>query len=82
MLTEGQKQFYAENGYVVVRGLLAPDEAALYRRETHALAERLSALRNINSTWGSASTVTDKPTSLLHCPRVFSSIVRLFPAFW
>ena len=67
MLTEEQKQFYADNGYVVVRGLLTPEEAAAYRQETHDLAERLSAIRNINSTWGSASTVTDKPTSLLHC---------------
>jgi len=67
MLTEDQKQFYADNGYVVVRGLLTPEEAAAYRRETHDLAQRLSAQRDINSTWGSANTVTDKPTSLLHC---------------
>ncbi len=67
MLTEEQKQFYADNGYVVVPGLLTPAEAAMYRQETHDLAERLSAQRNINSTWGSASTVTDKPTALLHC---------------
>ena len=67
MLTEEQKHFYTDNGYVVVRGLLTPEEAALYRQETHDLAERLSALRNINSTWGSANTVTDKPTALLHC---------------
>ncbi len=67
MLTDEQKLFYADNGYVVVRGLLAPDEAAAYRQEAHDLAERLSALRSINSTWGSANTVTDKPTQLLHC---------------
>ncbi len=67
MLTEDQKQFYADNGYVVVRGLLSPEEAATYRQETHALAERLSAQRNIDSTWGSADTVTTKKTSLLHC---------------
>ncbi len=67
MLTETQKQFYVDNGYVVVRGLLTPEEAAQYRQETHDLAQRLSAQRDINSTWGSASTVTDKPTALLHC---------------
>jgi len=67
MLTEEQKQFYADNGYVVVRGLLTPEEAALYRKETHALAERLSRQRDIDSTWGSANTVTEKKTSLLHC---------------
>ena len=67
MLTTEQKQFYADNGYVVVRGLLTSEEAGMYRQEAHDLATRLSAIRNINSTWGSANTVTDKPTSLLHC---------------
>lgn len=67
MLTDEQKQFYADNGYVLVPGLLTPEEAAFYRQETHDLAQRLSALRSINSTWGSANTVTDKPTLLLHC---------------
>ena len=67
MLTEEQKQFYAENGYVLVRGLLSPDEAAAYRKETHDLAQRLSATRDIGAGWGSAKEVTDKPTQLLHC---------------
>jgi len=67
MLTEEQKQFYAENGYVLVRGLLSPDEAAAYRQETHDLAQRLSATRDIGAGWGSAKEVTDKPTQLLHC---------------
>ena len=68
MLTEEQKSFYAENGYVVVKGLLTPDEAAAYRKETHDLAERLSAVQNINSTWGSADLVSKgKETKLLHC---------------
>jgi len=67
MLTDEQKQFYADNGYVLVPGLLAPAEAAAYRQEAHDLAQRLSAIRSINSTWGSANTVTDKPTQLLHC---------------
>ncbi len=67
MLTDEQKQFYADNGYVLVPGLLTPEEAAMYRQEAHDLAHRLSAVREINSTWGSANTVTDKPTQLLHC---------------
>ena len=67
MLTDEQKQFYADNGYVLVPGLLTPQEAADYRQESHELSRRLSAIRNINSTWGSASSVTDKPTALLHC---------------
>ncbi len=68
MLTEEQKAFYAENGYVLVPGLLTPDEAADYRRETHALAERLNAVRGeINATWGSATDAAAPTTKLLHC---------------
>ena len=68
MLTDEQKQFYADNGYVLVPGLLTPEEAAAYRQETHDLAQRLSAVREINATWGSADSVTKgKATQLLHC---------------
>lgn len=69
MLTPEQKEFYAENGYVVVRGLLSPDEAANYRNECHALANRLQEIRNIDATWGSARGIAgaDQKTSVLHC---------------
>jgi phytanoyl-CoA hydroxylase len=68
MLSEEQTAFYNDNGYLIVRGLLTPEEAAFYRRETHALAERLSKIRSIDSTWGSARDLASgKPTQLLHC---------------
>ena len=68
MLTDQQKQFYADNGYVLVPGLFTPEEAALYRKEAHDLAQRLSAVREINATWGSADSVAKgKATQLLHC---------------
>ncbi len=68
MLTDDQKQFYADNGYVLVPGLLSPEEAALYRHEAHELSRRLSAVRDINAAWGSAaSAAMGKKTSLLHC---------------
>ncbi len=68
MLTDEQIAFYQENGYVLVPGLLTPGEAADYRRETHALMGRLSALRNINATWGSAKDIAGgAATQLLHC---------------
>lgn len=68
MLTAEQKQFYADNGYVVVPGLLSPDEAAFYRKEAHDLSARLSAIRNIDASWGSAAAeAMGKKTSLLHC---------------
>lgn len=67
-LTEEQKAFYAENGYVHVSGLLTPEEAAALRAETHALMERLSALRSIDATWGSAKDIAGgAATQLLHC---------------
>ena len=68
MLTEEQKAFYRENGYVVARGLLTPGEAADYRREAHTLAARLAERRSIDATWGSADALArGKPTQLLHC---------------
>lgn len=69
MLTYEQKQFYKENGYVVVPGLLSPDEAALYRRECHDLAARLQRIRDIDATWGSARGLAraEQKTSVLHC---------------
>ena len=68
MLTDEQKAFYAENGYVHVPGLLTPEEAAYYRQETHCLMERLSALRNIDATWGAAREMTgETKTVLQHC---------------
>ena len=68
MLTTDQKQFYADNGYVVVPGLLSPAEAAHYRAEAHELSRRLSAIRDTNAAWGSASEVSmGKKTQLLHC---------------
>ncbi|MBV9848584.1 MAG: phytanoyl-CoA dioxygenase family protein, partial [Armatimonadetes bacterium] len=68
MLTDEQKAFYQENGYVLVPGLLTPAEAACYRQETHDLAARLAARRNIDATWGSAKDLTHgKQTQLLHC---------------
>ncbi len=69
MLTKEQKEFYAENGYVLVKGLFSRDEAAVYRAECHDLANRLQAKRNIDATWGSAKEISDaaKKTSLLHC---------------
>lgn len=57
---------YAENGYVLVKGLLDKDEAKAYREECHALVERLN--RDIDPTWGSARELTmGTPTELRHC---------------
>lgn len=68
MLTDEQLGFYNENGYVLVPGLLNPDEAAAYRRETHELMARLSAIRDIDATWGSAKDIAGgTATQLLHC---------------
>ena len=53
---------------MLVPGLLTPDEAAMYRQETHDLAARLSERRSIDATWGSADSVTqgqeDVPAAL------------------
>jgi ectoine hydroxylase-related dioxygenase (phytanoyl-CoA dioxygenase family) len=69
MLTSEQKQFYADNGYVHVKGLFSKDEAAQYRQECHDLATRLQAKRSIESTWDSAKNVSGAvmATRILHC---------------
>jgi phytanoyl-CoA hydroxylase len=68
MLTEEQTAFYRENGYVVVRGMFTPEECAAFREECHALAERLSRIRSIDATWGSARGLDGaQETKVLHC---------------
>ena len=68
MLTEDQRAFYEDNGYVLVPGLLTPQEAAMYRQECHALADRLSAIGTVDATWGSAKDIAGGVTTQLrHC---------------
>lgn len=72
MLTGEELEFYRENGYLLVKGLLTSEEAAECRRECHALAERLSAQQSIDATWGSAraAVAEAKETKVLHCHNV------------
>ncbi|CAN5885339.1 phytanoyl-CoA dioxygenase family protein [soil metagenome] len=65
MLTEEQRTFYRENGYLLVEGLLSREEAGVLREACHALAERLSTHKDIDATLGSAE--SERKTSLLHC---------------
>ena len=69
ILTPEQKAFYDENGYVLVKGLLRPDEASDYRRECHSLAARLMERRSIDATWGSARAAVAgaQDTVIHHC---------------
>jgi len=67
-MTEEQKKFYRDNGFILIKGLLSRDEAAAYREECHALAARLQKIRNINATWSSAKNMAPgQETQLLHC---------------
>lgn len=66
--------FYQQNGYIHVPGLLTPDEAAGYRAELHALAERMGPT---DGTWAS---MKDAGTSLTHAHDVHfrsAAITRL-----
>ncbi len=60
-LSPEQIDFYQKNGYVHVEGLLTPEEAAAYRDELHALAERQGSN---DGTW---SSVKDTGTQIMHC---------------
>ena len=60
-LTPAESAFYAANGYVHVPGLLTRDEAAAFRAELHALADRREYS---DATWAS---VKDSGAKLTHC---------------
>ncbi len=67
-LTADQKAFYAENGYILVKGVFPKEEAAEFRKEAHALADRLQKFKPIDATW--ASVRKDEPakkTIIYHC---------------
>ena len=42
MLSESQKAFYRDNGYILIENLISKDEAAALRAECHHLAEALT----------------------------------------
>lgn len=70
-LTEEQENFYAANGYLLVRGLFSPEEAAAFRAEAHAIIDRVSQRASVEATWGSAREAAGKSdTQLLHCHNV------------
>lgn len=52
MLTEDQVSFYRDNGYLLVKGMLDPDEAKALREECHDLAHRLARNGVVDPTWG------------------------------
>ena len=58
-LSDEQKAFYEQNGYVHVQGMITPEEAAAYRAELHALAARQGSN---DATWtsvkGTGTTIT------------------------
>jgi phytanoyl-CoA hydroxylase len=58
-------EFYRDNGYLLVKGLLGKAEARAYREECHAL---LGRLRPTDPTWGSARAIDGaRATELRHC---------------
>lgn len=61
MLAVEQKKFYDEQGYVLIEGLLGPDEAMALRAEMHHLSERIG---RSDGTWDS---VRDQGTTISHC---------------
>ena len=72
MLSPEQVGLYREQGFLLVKGVLSKAEAAEIRAECHALAERLSAHKNMDATWGSAreGVMGATETQILHCHNV------------
>jgi ectoine hydroxylase-related dioxygenase (phytanoyl-CoA dioxygenase family) len=64
-LSKDETDFYQQQGYLHVRGLLSREEAASYRDESHRLAERSG---NSDGTWSSVRAADpDKRMRLNHC---------------
>ena len=64
-LTPDQQRFYADNGYIILRGVFTKAEMAEMRREMHALSDRLVPNRGVwDPTWTSVRT---GKTSIKHC---------------
>lgn len=59
-LTDAQRSFYDENGYLLLRGFISFEEAAMLRAEVHAIAARQGPT---NATW---SSVAGQGTKLEH----------------
>ncbi|MEO3808629.1 phytanoyl-CoA dioxygenase family protein [Sphaerisporangium sp. B11E5] len=64
MVDSSAVEFYEENGYLLVRGLLTRQEADAYRAECHAVLARMAGG---DPTWGSARRLTPVRTELRHC---------------
>ncbi len=70
-ITDEEQAFYGTNGYLLVKGLISPEEAAAFRAEAHALIDRLSQHDKVEATWDSARTVAGgMETKLQHCHSV------------
>ena len=71
-LSDTQVEQYKEDGFLHVRGLISADEAAMYRKECHDLAERLSKQTNLDATWGSGRQAVEgaENTVIYHCHNV------------
>jgi ectoine hydroxylase-related dioxygenase (phytanoyl-CoA dioxygenase family) len=64
-LSSTDAQFYEEHGYLHVKQLISPEEAAFYRQELHALADRMG---NTDATWSSVrSADPEKRLTITHC---------------
>jgi ectoine hydroxylase-related dioxygenase (phytanoyl-CoA dioxygenase family) len=64
-LEQADKDLYQQQGYLHVKGLLSPEEAAEYRAECHRLAARTG---NTDATWSSVrSTAAGQQVKLTHC---------------
>src|ERR1041385_920796 len=69
-LTADQIASYNDNGYLLVKGLLAKDEAAKLRDECQGLTERLNRAHDTDATWAGARAMVAEKTVIFHCHNV------------
>lgn len=61
---------YLEDGFLLVKGLLAKEEAKRLRDECHGLTERLEKAHDTDATWAGARAMTAQKTVIHHCHNV------------
>lgn len=69
-LTSEQKKFYDENGYIHLKGVFTPAEAATLRAEAHDLIRRIADRGHNNAAWKSGDALAMVKTELKHCHNV------------
>ncbi|MFI5385169.1 MAG: phytanoyl-CoA dioxygenase family protein [Fimbriimonadales bacterium] len=69
-LSPNQIEFFNDNGYLLVKGVLSKKEAVMLREECHGLTDRLRHSHDTDATWDGARAMVAERTVIHHCHNV------------